>query len=176
MNVNIFFTPSPIKKGTKRKMENPSYLKIITVDCESISSSLYTSQSSPPSYLWNPSAQIPWLSFWWLSNLFSPHIPFPIRTTMDHNPQQLPTPTRRDKFFDKFVVILLVPLLLPPSPTLHFSMLAIFIWYNFWVQLLDHHHNSNKYSICDWKLLWLDGFLWLKSSTVGLKLPNHQLH
>ncbi len=174
MNVNIFFTPSPIKRGTKKEDGKPFLFEDYHgwLCCESISSSLYTSQSSPPSYLWDPSARIPWLSFWWLSNLFSPHIPFPIRTTMDHNPQQQPTPTRRDKF----VVILLVPLLLPPSPTLHFSMLAIFIWYNFWVQLLDHHHNSDKYSICDWKLLWLDGFFWLKSSTVGLKLPNHQLH
>jgi hypothetical protein len=35
----IFSSPTKKKGGTKRKMENPYYLKIIMVDCESISSS-----------------------------------------------------------------------------------------------------------------------------------------
>jgi hypothetical protein len=112
----LIFSSPPQKKGDKKGRWKILLIWRLSwlVDCESISSSIYTQVNLHPSYLWNfPSAQIPWLSFWWLSNLFfSPHIPFPIRTTTDHNPQQQPTPTRRDKFFDKFVVILLVLLLL----------------------------------------------------------------
>ncbi len=138
MNVNIFFTPRK-KRGRKEKMENPSYLKIIMVDCvdcESISSSLYTSQSSFTQVTYETHMHTNSVTIILVIEqplLITPSFPNK-DNTKDHNPQQQPppTPTRRDKFFDKFVVILLVPLSSPPLPLpLHFSMLAIFIWYNF---------------------------------------------
>jgi len=99
MNVNIFFIPLKKKGGWKGRWKIFLIWRLSRVDCESISSSsLYTSQSSPPSfYLWNPSAQIPWLSFWWLNNFFSSHVPFPNNDNkMDHNPQQPTQPQQEE--------------------------------------------------------------------------------
>jgi hypothetical protein len=126
-------------------MENPSYLKIITVDCvdcESISFSPYTSQSSPK-LLMKPICTNSVTIILVIEQPLLTTPSFPNKdNTSDHNPQQQPTPTRRDKFFDKFVVILLVPLLLPPFPYPPFLNVGNFYLVQLCVQLLDHHHNS----------------------------------
>ncbi len=131
----ILEMPNPIDVHTLRSFIGLcNYYMIYVQDFSTISSSLYTSQSSAKLLMKLICTNLVTIILMIEQPLLTtPSVPNKDNTT-DHNPQQQPTPTRRrDKFFDKFVVVILLvpPSSPPPSPTLHFSMLAIFIWYNF---------------------------------------------